>query len=121
MMKKEMVVEGKTIFKETKHKKRCTKLRNAVIQKFTKENGHISCSVCGFDFEEVYKELGKGYIEIHHEVPIYQYSDEGFGQYVEEAVKNMKPLCANCHRMIHRQKNPLSIEELKRIVGKNNE
>ena len=33
----------------------------------------------------------------------------------------MKPLCANCHRMIHRQKNPLSIEELKRIVGKNNE
>lgn len=118
---KEMVVEGKTIFKETKHKKRCTKLRNAVIQKFTKENGHISCSVCGFDFEEVYKELGKGYIEIHHEVPIYQYSDEGFGQYVEEAVKNMKPLCANCHRMIHRQKNPLSIEELKRIVGKNNE
>ena len=58
---------------------------------------------------------------IYHAVYVDLISDEGFGQYVEEAVKNMKPLCANCHRMIHRQKNPLSIEELKRIVGKNNE
>lgn len=24
------------------------------------------CCVCGFDFEEIYGQIGKGYIEIHH-------------------------------------------------------
>ncbi len=114
---KEMVSEGEIITKESRLKKRCLKLRDAAIQKYTQSNGRILCSVCGFDFEKVYKELGKGYIEIHHEVPIYQYSNEGFQQYIGDAVKQMKPLCANCHRMIHRKKKPLSIDELKRIVG----
>ena len=32
-------------------------------------------------------------------------------------IKNVKPLCANCHRMIHRNPiKPITIEELKEIV-----
>ena len=118
---KEMVSEGEIITKESKLKKRCAKLRDAAIQKYTQPDGKILCSVCGFDFEKVYKDLGKGYIEIHHEVPIYQYSDEGFQQYIYDAVKQMKPLCANCHRMIHRYKKTLSVDDLKRIVGGDSE
>ena len=75
------------------------------------------CSVCGFDFKKIYGELGEGYIQMHHENPIYQYSDDGFETYISEAVKNMKPLCANCHCMVHRNKGRLiSITELKAIM-----
>lgn len=113
-----MISEGEAIVKQSKVKHRCSKLREAVISKYTQINGRIYCSVCGFDFEEFYKELGRGFIEIHHEVPIYQYSDEGFSQYLLEAIKSMKPVCANCHRMLHRSKNKyISTKELKEIIG----
>lgn len=113
----DIVSEGKTTKKETLIKKRCAKLREAVIAKYTREDGRIICEVCGFDFEEKYGEQGAGYIEIHHEKPVYQYSDDGFESYIKEAVEKMKPLCANCHRMIHRKiKEPITINELKTII-----
>ena len=34
------------------------------------------CSVCGMDFEKTYGELGKGFIHVHHIVPISTIGDE---------------------------------------------
>lgn len=71
-----------------------------------------ACSCCGFDFEQTYGELGKGFIHIHHTKPLSTY--EG-----EEAIispDDLVPVCANCHMIIHRQKtSTLSIEDLKKI------
>ncbi len=114
---KEMISEGKVTKKETVTKKRCSKLREAAIKQYTKESGRIVCEVCEFDFEQKYGLIGKGFIEIHHEEPIYQYSDDGFERYIGEAVEKMKPLCANCHRIIHRSfGTQLTIAELKTIT-----
>lgn len=110
------VTEGKVFTKTTVIKERSQKLRAAAIAHYTVD-GTVKCAVCGFDFKKIYGELGNGYIQIHHENPIYQYSDDGFEEYISEAVKNMKPLCANCHCMVHRNKSKLvSIAELKAIV-----
>lgn len=68
---------------------------------------------CGFNFEEVYGERGKDFIEIHHVKPL---------STLEEAVvidteTDLVPLCANCHRMVHRRKDEvLTIEELKNLI-----
>lgn len=73
----------------------------------------LNCYACGFNFEEVYGERGKDFIEIHHVKPL---------STLEEAVvidpeTDLVPLCANCHRMIHRRKNEvLTIEELKNLI-----
>ena len=113
------VMEGKAEVKITVVKERSQKLRTAAIAHYTAD-GIIKCAVCGFDFKKTYGELGDGYIQMHHEKPIYQYSDAGFEEYISEAVKNMKPLCANCHCMVHRNKNKLvSVTELKTIVDSN--
>ncbi len=110
------VKEGKAVVKQTKVKERSKKLREAALQYYTKD-GRIACHVCGFDFYSFYGALGEGYIQMHHEKPIYQYSDEGFSQYVKQAIKDMKPVCANCHCMVHRNRNnALTLEELKKII-----
>ena len=113
-----IVSEGKVGTITTKVRERSMQLREAVIQHYTVD-GEIKCCVCGFDFYEMYGELGKGYIQIHHENPICQYADEGLESYIQEAVLNTKPLCANCHCMIHRSKaHMLTIDELKAIISK---
>ena len=113
------ITEGKISAKTAVVKERSQKLRRAAIEHYTIDH-KIVCSVCGFDFKEVYGELGDGYIQIHHENPIYQYCNDGFEEYISEAIKNMKPLCANCHCIIHRNQNKLvSITELKSVVDKN--
>lgn len=113
-----IVSEGKTGTKTTKIRERSTQLRDAAIQHYTVD-GRIKCCVCGFDFYEKYGDHGGGYIQIHHENPICQYADEGSESYIKQAVLDTKPLCANCHCMIHRSKtHMLSIEELKAIINK---
>jgi predicted HNH restriction endonuclease len=70
------------------------------------------CIICGMDFEQVYGDLGKGFIEVHHIIPI---SERG-GHYIVDPIKDLRPLCSNCHSMIHRLKHVLTIEELKKII-----
>ena len=112
----DVVLEGKANIKTSKTKERSKMLREAAVKYYTVDD-RIKCCACGFDFTEKYGEHGAGYIQIHHEKPIYQYSDEGFSTYIKEAILNTKPLCANCHCMIHRNKtHMLEIEELKEII-----
>lgn len=70
------------------------------------------CMACGFDFEEVYGELGKGFIEVHHIKPLSTLNEE----IVINPATDLICLCSNCHRMIHRGKNLLSLEELRLII-----
>ncbi len=115
----EMISEGKTSIKDTVVRKRSKRLRDAAIEHYKNKDGKIYCDACGFCFEDNYGELGKGFIEIHHEKPVYQYSDDGFESYISEALSKVKPVCSNCHRMIHRSsKRPITIEELKGIIKK---
>lgn len=73
----------------------------------------LTCKVCGFNFEEHYGDIGKGYIEIHHIKPLSQQSTE----HAVDPRTDLVPLCSNCHRVIHRGKdNCLSLEELKQSI-----
>lgn len=54
------------------------------------------CQVCGLNFEKVYGELGKAFIEVHHLHPVSQ------GERKVNPIEDLIPLCSNCHSMIHR-------------------
>lgn len=70
------------------------------------------CKVCGFDFGSVYGPLAHGYIEVHHRVPV---SKMG-GSYQIDPVKDLIPLCANCHAAVHRIDPPMEPETLAALV-----
>ena len=56
------------------------------------------CQVCGIELEEKYGIYGRKFLEVHHIVPI---SKQG-GEYELDPIKDLRPLCPNCHAMIHR-------------------
>jgi len=115
-----IIYEGTQELINTAKYKRSKLLRDRAIKHFTDEDERIRCRVCGFDFEEVYGERGKGYIEIHHQKPVFQFDGDDMKQTINNALKNLIPLCANCHRMVHRSReNILSLSELKKIIFKN--
>ena len=74
-----------------------------------------NCTVCSFSFENQYGEIGKQYIHVHHIVPISEIRQE----YVIDPVKDLVPVCPNCHAMIHRYKPALTIAELKSQLDHN--
>ncbi len=114
-----LVTEGSVNTKISKIRERSQLLRDKAIEHYSYPDGRIVCEVCGFDYTVVYGEWGQGFIEIHHEKPICQYDENGTEVFISEAIKYVKPLCANCHRMIHRKKNnPITIDELKSIIKK---
>lgn len=67
------------------------------------------CSVCGFNFEKNYGNIGKEYIHVHHIIPIHTVKRE----YEIDPEKDLIPVCPNCHAMIHKTNPPLSINKLK--------
>ena len=73
-----------------------------------------TCFVCNFDFELKFGEHGKGFIHVHHLTPI---SDIG-EHYEVDPIKDLRPVCPNCHAMLHRVEPPLTIEELKGLLIK---
>lgn len=71
-----------------------------------------ACQVCETDFEKVYGEIGKDYIHVHHVNPLcivrsLQNIDPIF---------DLRPVCPNCHAMLHKRENPFTIEELRNII-----
>ena len=75
-------------------------------------HGH-QCTVCGFDFGQVYGDWGDGYIEVHHLTPLADVD----GEHEVNSETDLAPVCANCHRMIHRRRGKtLSIGELRKII-----
>lgn len=94
--------EGKEI--TIRNYDRCSRAREACIL-----HHGFNCAVCGFSFKERYGEMGNDYIEVHHLTPI---SEKG-GSYLINPIQDLRPVCANCHRMLHRRNPVLSIEELR--------
>lgn len=74
------------------------------------------CSVCEFDFEKTYGPIGKGYIHVHHLIPLAKIKKE----YKLDPIKDLRPICPNCHAMLHRNREELlNIDELKLLLKKN--
>ena len=70
------------------------------------------CSVCYFDFKSIYGEIGQGYIHVHHLVPVSKIGKS----YKVDPIQDLRPVCPNCHSMLHSKNPPLSINELQEII-----
>lgn len=108
-----VIREGRKKLVENATYERSSRLRDYAIEHFSR-NGKIYCSCCNFNFQDFYGDaIGRGYIEIHHAKPIFKYEDEDLAQTIQHAMSSLRPVCSNCHRMIHRNWSiPLEIRQL---------
>ncbi|MBN9428862.1 MAG: HNH endonuclease [Burkholderiales bacterium] len=73
-----------------------------------------NCFICGFSFEAAYGEIGRGFIHVHHLVPV-----SSIGKtYQINPINDLRPVCPNCHAMLHSKDPPLAVEELRSLVSR---
>ncbi len=105
--------EGGAKFVFSTHRERERKLRSRKIREaLSRGSGRLLCEVpgCGFDFHEVYGEIGREFAHVHHLDPL----GGPIGPRKTE-MNRLAIVCANCHAMIHRGGKCRALKEL--IVG----
>ena len=88
--------------------------RRASARRKCIERHGLNCSVCDFNFTDRYGEAGAGFIQVHQ---LKQLSELG-DNYQVDPIEDLRPVCANCHAIIHRYKAqpPYSISEVRRMI-----
>lgn len=106
------VQEGAVIYKLHKFRERDTaivaKKKDQVFQK----EGRLLCEACEFDFHVKYGELGFKYIECHHRTPLAEFTST-----TKTTLTDLALVCSNCHRMLHRRLDSLSVEGLRGMIA----
>ena len=69
-----------------------------------------TCNACGINLVSVYGAAADGFIYVHHLKPISSVKAE----YELDPICDLRPLCPNCHAMIHQTSPPLSVLQLQK-------
>jgi hypothetical protein len=102
--------EGKEIYRLHKSKERNKNLVKAAKELHLKNDSKLCCQVCGFSFVDNYGLIGQGFIEAHHIFPISQLTEQ-----TETKIEDLALVCSNCHRMLHRKRPWLTLDNLTAI------
>jgi len=86
--------------------------RNRALVARAKNHYGTTCFACGFNFHDKFGDHGDGFVEIHHKVPVAKMKKG------TTSLADVVPVCANCHRMLHRGKQILSVRKLKGIIAR---
>jgi hypothetical protein len=81
-------IEGATRLIKVNAYERSPLAREACLRHY----GH-ACTVCDIDFEEIYGEIGAGFIHVHHLLEISLVGEE----YQVDPISDLRPVCPNCH------------------------
>lgn len=84
--------------------------RNRAARKACIDHYGTACSVCGFDFSVTYGSDHKGIIHVHHLTPLSEIDEE----YTVDPIKDLRPVCPNCHAAIHAKTPPYTIKQIKK-------
>jgi hypothetical protein len=85
-------------------------VRNPQLREAAKKKYGLKCYCCGFDYEAFYGDVAKGLAIVHH----LQLFSNTNGKRRKTTVKDVRVVCANCHHVIHVEKPPFHIDDLKK-------
>lgn len=106
------VREGSVIYKLHKYRERDSKIIFKKKEIEFRKMGRLPCEACTFDFYKKYGQLGYKYIECHHRTPLSEFSSTS-----KTTLRDLALVCSNCHRMLHRKVDTLSVEGLRNILA----
>jgi HNH endonuclease len=92
--------------------------RNPALVRAAKQHYGYGCQVCEFTFEGMYGDVGHEYIECHHKNPLSERPEEEQQEAATTGIDEVAVVCANCHRMLHRRRPALTIDELREFVSR---
>ncbi|MEP1123695.1 MAG: hypothetical protein ABJH68_07380 [Ilumatobacter sp.] len=72
------------------------------------------CQACDLDFSEMYGEIGEGFIHVHHVNDIALAETE----YMVDPIADLRPVCPNCHAMLHKASPAMTVQQLKKHLAK---
>jgi 5-methylcytosine-specific restriction protein A len=104
--------EGKIVERTHKARERNTQVIQIAKENFKIRHGKLFCEVCGFDFERAYGQIGKDFIEGHHTIAVSEMQPDH-----KTKPEDIAMLCANCHRMVHKQRPWLTMDNLRLILS----
>lgn len=105
------VMEGQTLYKLHKVVERNKRIISQKKDTVYKKHGRLECEACTFEFADYYGELGQGFIECHHRVPL-----ANFRKSIRTTLEDLALVCSNCHRMLHRRIDTLTVEQLRNMI-----
>lgn len=108
---KDSVMEGQVLYKLHKVRERDGKIVERKKKQIWNRTGKLACEACVFEFESFYGNIGKGFIECHHRVPL-----ANFKVASKTTLNDLALVCSNCHRMLHKSIDTISVEDLKMII-----
>jgi 5-methylcytosine-specific restriction enzyme A len=88
--------------------------RNYIARNKCIEHHGLSCKICKFNFEKIYGKKGAGFIHVHHLKPLSTIRKT----YSVDPVKDLIPVCPNCHAIIHKQNPPFNVDEMRNFLKK---
>ncbi|MDQ0453735.1 HNH endonuclease [Rhizobium paknamense] len=103
---KEAYEEGSPFVCEITRYERNRRARDACLKYYG-----YKCVVCDVLLEEVYGARGKNVIQVHHIKPMSQIRRG----YKVNPIKDLRPVCPNCHTIIHNGDEVLSIDEARSL------
>jgi len=106
------VQEGAVIYKLHKYRERDTNIVAKKKDFIFERDGKLLCEACEFDFNVTYGELGFKYIECHHRTPLADFTSTS-----KTTLLDLALVCSNCHRMLHRKIDSLSVEKLRSLIA----
>lgn len=66
-----------------------------------------ACSVCRMTYRRVYDGVAPGFMHVHHVVSI-----ESLGRgYIFDPIRDLRPICPNCHALVHMTEPPITLIE----------
>ena len=104
--------EGRILTRLHRERERNPRLVTNTTRAALSKHGRLFCRACGFDFREPYGDLGEGFIECHHLLPL------SVAQQSKPKLKDIALLCSNCHRMVHRHRPWLKMDKLTSLLAK---
>ena len=104
--------EGRLLTRLHIYRERDGKLIARKKEQALDKTGRLKCEACTFDFAKGYGDHGKGFIEVHHTLPLHTLTQSS-----RITLADLALLCSNCHRMVHRKKHHwLTMRELHALV-----
>jgi 5-methylcytosine-specific restriction protein A len=86
--------------------------RNATARRLCIEHYGPTCQACGLNYEDKYGAIGTDLIHVHHVTPLSAIGET----YLVDPVRDLVPLCATCHHVVHRRNPPYSVAEIRDAI-----
>jgi hypothetical protein len=71
------------------------------------------CCICDFSFRKAYGEEADGIVYVHHLRPLAEVGEE----HEVDPINDLRPVCPNCHAVLHWRIPAYSIEEVKELLS----